>query len=145
MTLRKKVILPAALALVVGTFGVSMALQSHAQSVTSTDGSTTMSVTPSTGDNHPMHDPHEGGHVGRNGVKEVLLTGDNASKATTAALAAVPGGTVERVETDAEGAVYEAHMVKSDGSYVTVKFDANFNVTNIEQGPNGHSWRHGKH
>jgi hypothetical protein len=40
---------------------------------------------------------------------------------TAAAKAKVPGGTVIRVETDADGnAVYEAHMVKADGTPVTV-------------------------
>ena len=58
-------------------------------------------------------DPTKGGHVGANGVVEVLLTGTNADKARAAALAAVPGATIERVETDAEGAVYEAHMVRA--------------------------------
>ena len=77
-------------------------------------------------------DPTKGGHVGANGVKEVLLTGDTATKVTAAALAAVPGGTVERVETDAEGATYEAHMTKADGSDVTVKLDANFTVTSTD-------------
>ena len=38
----------------------------------------------------------------------------------------MPGATVERAETDAEGAVYEVHMTKSDGSDVTVKLDSNF-------------------
>jgi uncharacterized membrane protein YkoI len=81
-------------------------------------------------------DPSKGGHVGRNGIKEELLTGDTAVQATSAALAAVPGGTIERVETDAEGDVYEAHMTKSDGSHVTVKMDASFKVTKTEDGPN---------
>ena len=36
-----------------------------------------------------------------NGTKEKLLTGDTATKVTAAALAAVPGGTVQRVELDA--------------------------------------------
>jgi uncharacterized membrane protein YkoI len=49
-----------------------------------------------------------------------------------AALAAVPGGTIQRVENDAEGATYEAHMTKADGSHVTVKLDASFNVTSID-------------
>jgi len=80
-------------------------------------------------------DPTKGGHVGANGVVEKLLTGTTADKARAAALAAVPGATIERVETDAEGAVYEAHMVKSDGSHVTVKMDASFKVTAIENGP----------
>lgn len=82
-------------------------------------------------------DPHDGLHVGTNGVHEELLTGDNAARATAAALAAIPGGTIDRVETDAEGDAYEAHMTKSDGSRVTVKFDSNFTVTNIEEGHGG--------
>ncbi|MCU1689345.1 MAG: hypothetical protein JWN20_1273, partial [Jatrophihabitantaceae bacterium] len=61
-------------------------------------------------------------------------TGDAAAQATAAALAAVPGGTIERVETDAEGATYEAHMVAADGSRVTVKMDADFIVTGTETG-----------
>ena len=77
-------------------------------------------------------DPTKGGHVGQNGVTEALLTGDTAAKVKAAALAAVPGGTVERVENDAEGSPYEAHMTKSDGSQVTVKVDSNFAVTTIE-------------
>jgi hypothetical protein len=80
-------------------------------------------------------DPTKGGHVGANGVVEKLLTGTTADKVRAAALAAVPGATIERVENDAEGAVYEAHMVKSDGTHVTVKMDANFKVTGIETGP----------
>jgi len=83
-------------------------------------------------------DPIKGGHVGANGVVETLLTGTTADKARAAALAAVPGGTVQRVENDAEGATYEAHMLKSDGMPVTVKMDANFKVTGIETGPPAH-------
>jgi Spy/CpxP family protein refolding chaperone len=81
------------------------------------------------------HDPSLGGHVGQNGVKEELLTGDTAQKVKDAALAANPGGTVERVENDAEGSPYEAHMTKADGTHITVKVDANFNVTSTENGP----------
>jgi hypothetical protein len=78
-------------------------------------------------------DPSKGGHQANN-ITEVVLTGDSATKATAAALAAVPGGTIERVETDAEGAVYEAHMTKADGSHVTVKFNADYTVKGIEDG-----------
>src|SRR5262249_40981379 len=43
---------------------------------------------------------------------ETLLTGDTASKVRELALAKVPGGTVIRIETDADRhAAYEAHMV----------------------------------
>src|SRR4029077_5185573 len=80
-------------------------------------------------------DPTKGGHVGANGTKEELLTGDTADKVRAAASAAVPGGTIQRVETDAEGSPYEAHMTKADGTHVTVKVDSNFKVTSVENGP----------
>jgi hypothetical protein len=65
---------------------------------------------------------------------EKALTGSDADKVRAAALDAVPGGTVYRVETDADGDAYEAHMTKSDGSLVTVKFSSNFTVTGVEDG-----------
>jgi len=83
----------------------------------------------------PAFDPAKGGHVGANGTKEDLLTGDTADKVKAAALAAVPGGTIERVENDAEGSPYEAHMTKADGTHVTVKVDAGFKATATENGP----------
>ncbi len=78
-------------------------------------------------------DPSRGGHTA-NGITEALLTGDVATKVTDAAKAAVPGATVDRVENDAEGATYEAHMTKSDGSRVTVKINADFSVAGVEDG-----------
>jgi uncharacterized membrane protein YkoI len=67
---------------------------------------------------------------------ETVLTGDTASKVTAAAKARVPGATIERVETDADGhAAYEAHMVKPDGSRVTVYVDKQFEVVGTESGP----------
>jgi hypothetical protein len=67
---------------------------------------------------------------------ETLLTGDTAARVREAALAKVSGGTIERVETDADGhAAYEAHMVRSDGSRVTVYVDKSFNVVDVENGP----------
>jgi hypothetical protein len=77
----------------------------------------------------PPQGPHQA-----NGITETPLTGDDASKAIAAAQAAVPGGTVERAETDAEGAANEVHMTKADGSEVTVKLDSNFNVTDTLNG-----------
>lgn len=68
------------------------------------------------------------------GPGETLLTGSAASKAKAAALATVPGATVIRVETDSGPAAYEAHMRKSDGSYVTVKMDSSFHVTATQSG-----------
>ena len=65
---------------------------------------------------------------------EKATTAAIAATLKTKALAAVPGGTVYRIETDAGDATYEAHMTKADGSLVTVKFDANLNVTAVETG-----------
>jgi hypothetical protein len=65
---------------------------------------------------------------------EKALTGTDLATAKAAALKAVPGGTVFRVETDADGATYEAHMTKADGTHVTVKFDKSFGVTAIQTG-----------
>jgi hypothetical protein len=65
-----------------------------------------------------------------------VLTGDTASKVEAAAKAKVPGATIERVETDADGhAAYEAHMVKSDGSRITVYVNKQFEVVGTDDGP----------
>lgn len=74
---------------------------------------------------------------------EKAVSSDVAAKLKAAALKAVPGGTVYRVETDADGATYEAHMKKADGTLVTVKFDASYDVTAVQDGmgpggPGGH-------
>ena len=57
----------------------------------------------------------------------------HAAKVTAAAQAKVPGGTIVRVETDADGnAKYEAHMTKADGTPVTVYVDETFEVVGVE-------------
>jgi len=56
------------------------------------------------------------------------------AKLKAAALKAVPGGTVYRLESDSGDGTYEAHMTKANGSLVTVKFDKDGNVTSVEQG-----------
>ncbi len=71
------------------------------------------------------------------GPGETLLTGTTAANVKAAALAAVPGSTIVRVETDSSGAAYEAHLKKPDGTYVTVKFDSSFKVTATDQGFGG--------
>ena len=67
---------------------------------------------------------------------EKLLTGDTAAKVTAAAKAKEPTATIERVETDSDG-VYEAHMVRADGTHVTVQVDASFAVTAVQEGGAG--------
>ena len=64
---------------------------------------------------------------------ETLLTGDALDKVTAIAEAKVPGGTIVRVETDADGhAAYEAHMTKADGTPVTVYVDGSFQFVSME-------------
>lgn len=79
------------------------------------------------------------GDRGMGGSGETLLTGTEADKVTAAAQAAVPGGTIIRVETDNDG-VYEAHMTKADGTEVVVAVDKDFNVTGVQEfsGRGGH-------
>lgn len=70
----------------------------------------------------------------KHGPGEQLLTGATAAQVRAAALAAVPGATVIRVETDSSGAAYEAHLRKADGTEVTVKLNSDFTVTATQQG-----------
>ena len=71
-----------------------------------------------------------GRHVGANGVQEKALSADVAAKVRQAALDKVSGGTIERVETDADhGSPYEAHVRKADGTELEVLVDQDFQVT----------------
>ena len=78
----------------------------------------------------------ESGPAGRARGNEKALIGDTASRVRAAALAKTGGGTVERVEADADGhAAYEAHIVKADGTHVTVYVDKQFDVVRVDAGP----------
>ena len=101
-----------------------------ANAATSSSAATTPAATATTTPPATTPDPATVSH----GPGETLLTGTDLAKATAAANAAVPGGTIIRVETDSGGAAYEAHITKADGSTVTVKLDASFNVTATQPG-----------
>jgi hypothetical protein len=116
-------------ALVGGAIGASLIGTANAQTPTTTPST----AAPAQTDTHGTPDWSKGGHQA-NGKTEAVLTGDDLAKATSAAEAAVPGATAQRAETDAEGAAYEVHMTKSDGSVVTVKLDSSFNVTGTLDG-----------
>jgi hypothetical protein len=81
----------------------------------------------------PQRDPTvPGGHRGANGKTEAALPSAAAAKVKAAAEAKVPGGTVERVETDVDhGSPYEAHVRKADGTELEVLVDSSFNVTAV--------------
>ena len=94
----------------------------------SADAATGNSSGPSVSSTGPDHDG-DGGHAG-----EAIVTGSKATALEAAALKAVPGGTVDRIETDSGDATYEVHMTKSDGSQVTVKLDKSLSQTSVESG-----------
>ena len=109
------------------------ALAGAAGQTTTTQGSTAQGYGPQgQPPSGSAPDPGKGGHVGANGQRETLLTGDTAAKVKAAALAKVPGATVERVETDADhGSPYEAHLRKADGTELEVLVDKSFAVTAV--------------
>jgi uncharacterized membrane protein YkoI len=74
----------------------------------------------------------QGRHVGQNGKREQALSAADAAKVKAAALDKVPGGTVERVETDVDhGSPYEAHARKADGTKLEVLVNSSFEVTAV--------------
>ncbi len=102
------------------------AVAGAAQNSSSTTSST---ATPAAQQGQP---PNGGRHVGANGKTEQALTGDTAAKVKSAALKKVPGGTIERVETDVDhGSPYEAHVTKSDGTQLEVLVNKAFEVTAV--------------
>ena len=116
------------LGLAAGSYGASAA--SGSGSTTTTTPSTTAPSTAAPTAQHPW---------GGQRSDETPLTGDTLAKVTEAAAQAkVSGGTIIRVETDADGnALYEAHMTKADGTPVTVYVDKDFNVVSVETGGPG--------
>ena len=117
---------------VLGAAALGGSALAGAASKSSTQSQSTTPSQSSTQQGQPPRDPTAGGHVGRNGQRETLLTGDTAAKVKAAALAKVSGGTVERVETDADhGSPYEAHVRKADGTELEVLVDKDFQVTAV--------------
>ncbi len=74
-----------------------------------------------------------GGHHGGGGQGEEALTGDTKTQVEDAVLAAYPGATIERSETD-NGGVYEAHITTADGDELTVLVGEDFSVTGTQTG-----------
>jgi hypothetical protein len=77
------------------------------------------------------------------GDSEEQLTGPDAQKAKSAAIAAVGGGTITGVERDdgdgTSGGVYEVEVKRDDGTQVEVHLDGDYDVVGQqadEDGPN---------
>lgn len=124
------------LAIKVGLVGAGIVAGAIGATAIAASADTGSSGTPSASSTSSAAAPRAHDHGGSSPVRgdEKSLSADLAAKIKAAALKAVPGGTVYRVETDAGDAAYEAHMTKSDGSDATVKFDKNLKVTGVESG-----------
>ena len=106
-----------------GSYGIAAAANGN--------GSSTTAATPAAA-TAPAQSGQPWGHQRSD---ETLLTGDALAKVTAVAEAKVSGGTVVRVETDADGnAKYEAHMTDANGNPVTVYVDADFNYVSTQSG-----------
>jgi hypothetical protein len=113
--------------LAAGSYGVA--------SAASGSGSSSSATTPSAA---TAQTPPAGQPFGAQRSDETPLTGDTAAKVEAVAKAKVPGGTVIRVETDADGnAKYEAHMTDASGNPVTVYVDESFNLVSVQTGGPG--------
>jgi hypothetical protein len=128
----KKTLAVAAMALGIagGSYGIASAASGNGSGSTSavTAGSAPLAATAA-----PGPAPNGQNPWGRQRSDETLLTGDTATKVRDAALAKVPGATIVRVETDADGhAKYEAHLVESDGTPATVYVNDSFDVVSVE-------------
>ena len=101
-----------------GSYGIASAASSTA--ATTTTAAPAPAAAPS------------GAPWGQQRSDETPLTGDALAKVTAIAKEKVPGGTIVRVETDADGnATYEAHMTRADGTPVTVYVDSSFNYVSM--------------
>ena len=138
MNRTRKTMLPLAagsaivLGLGAGSYGIARAASGSSAGTSSATASSALVATSS------PSAPSAGQPWGGERSDETLLTGDTASKVRALALAKVPGATIVRAETDADGhAAYEVHMVEADGSPVTVYVDKDLQVVSVETGGPG--------
>jgi hypothetical protein len=109
-----------------GSYGIASAATGNGSSPSSTAAGTAVPAASATAANG-------GAPWGHQRSDETLLTGDALAKVTAIAKSKVAGGTIVRVETDADGvATYEAHMTKADGTPVTVYVDSNFQFVSVQ-------------
>jgi hypothetical protein len=118
-----------ALGLLAGGYGIANAADGSGSSTTTTPSAAAPAL-PAMGQSQSGGAPQG---WGRQRSDETLLTGDALAAVTKAAEAKLPGATVVRVETDADGnAAYEAHMTKADGSLATVYVDQSYDVVSVQ-------------
>jgi hypothetical protein len=121
----------------VGSYGIASAAGGSGSTASSSSGVFNATATTSSSATAPPG-------WGPQRSDETLLTGDALAKVTAVAKDALPGATIVRVETDADGnAAYEAHVTKSDGTLATVYVDASFKLVSVETGMPGGPGGHG--
>jgi hypothetical protein len=115
-----------------GSYGIASA-------ASGSNGATpTPAASPPSSSTAPSQAPGAQQPWGRQRSDETPLTGDTAAGVSKVASAQVPGATIVRVETDADGhAAYEAHMVKANGTLVTVYVDKAYKVVGVQTGMPG--------
>jgi hypothetical protein len=113
-----------ALGLAGGSYGIASAASGSGTATSTTSTTAAQAATTAPSASRPW---------GGQRSDETLLTGDALSKVTAIAEAKVSGGTIIRVETDADGnAAYEAHMTNASGAPVTVYVDKDFNLVSVQ-------------
>src|SRR5215216_663343 len=111
---------------------VSAALGGAAIAGAAGGSSSSSNAAAATTQSSPAQPPGPRGGLPPQRSDETPLSGETASKVRDAALAEIAGA-IERLETDGDGyALYEAHVVKSDGTRATVYVDASFDVVSVE-------------
>jgi hypothetical protein len=138
----ERVVVLAALAfgIAAGTYGIANAANGSGSSSSQSSSALSSGGWPAAAGAPAAPPGNNGRPWGRQRSDETPLTGDALTKVTQLAMAKVPGGTIVRVETDADGhAAYEAHMVKADGTPVTVYVNKQFEVVSVESGMPGPS------
>lgn len=120
-------------AMAIGVAGGSYGVASAATGTTTTTAAPAVAATaPAAGTTAPSAQHPFGGQRS----DETPLTGDALAKVAAAAESKVPGGTIIRVETDADGhAKYEAHMTDASGNPITVYVDESYAVVSTETRP----------
>jgi len=129
-TMKKKLAAGAiALGVALGSYGIASAASGNGTATTAPASSAAATAAAPM----PQAAPSAQNPWGAQRSDETLLSGDTAAKVKAAALTKVPGATVVRVETDADGhATYEAHLVEQDGTPTTVYVDGQFGVVSVE-------------
>ena len=118
-----------ALGLVGGSYGIASAASGSGSTTTPATATQSLSASAVRSATAPSGQQPWGGQRS----DETPLTGDALAKVTAVAKANVSGGTVVRVETDADGhALYEAHMTNASGAPVTVYVDKQFKLVSVE-------------